>query len=76
MTADQVEGIALKLLNGTAKFIPVTAPLVALIEGILEAVHENGMVTYEMPAAQVQAMAAGMAAARASAITTDRNRRR
>jgi len=78
MTFDvaQVEGIALKLLDGTAKVFPVTAPIVVLIEEILAVADEYGIIPHELPADQVQAMAAGLAALRASAITSDRNRRR
>jgi len=72
----QVEGFAVKLLDGTAKVFPVTAPIVVLIEGILELADEYGIIPHELPAEQVAAMAAGLAALRASAITSDRARRR
>lgn len=72
--AEQVEGIALQLLDGTAKVFPVTAPFVVLIKEILEVADEYGIIPHELPAAQVAAMAAGMAAARASAVTSYRAR--
>ncbi len=74
--AAQVEGFALKLIDGTAKVFPVTAPIMVLIEGIIELADEYGIIPHELPAAQAQAMAAGLAALRASAITSDRARHR
>ncbi len=76
INAADVEGFALKLLDGTAKVFPVTAPIMVLIEGIIELADEYGIIPHELPAAQVQAMAAGLAALRASAITSDRARRK
>jgi hypothetical protein len=76
INAADVEGFALKLIDGTAKVFPVTAPIMVLIKGILEVADEYGIIPHELPAEQVAAMAAGLAALRASAITSDRARRR
>ncbi len=68
----QIEGFAIKLLDGTAKVYPPAAPLVVLIEGILQVADEYGIIPHEMPAAQAREMAAHGAADRASAVTSYR----
>ncbi len=65
----QIEGFAIKLLDGTAKVYPPAAPLIALIEGIVEVADEYGIIPHELPAAQVMEMAAHGAADRASLLT-------
>lgn len=54
---------------GAAIVFPVAAPFVAGIEAIIKAAEDIGIVPHELPAEQAQAIAAGMAAARASAVT-------
>jgi len=48
---------------------------VVLIEGILAVADEYGVIPHELPAEQVAAIAAGMAAARSSAVTTFKARK-
>jgi len=79
MTSEQlstVEGIVVTLANGVAYFYPPAAPLVTAIRGLVEAAEEHGIIPTEVPAAQLREIAAHMAAARASAITSDRARRK
>jgi hypothetical protein len=79
MTNEQlstVEGIVVTLANGVAYFYPPAAPLVTAIRGLIEAAEEHGIIPTELPDGQLAAIAAGMAAARASAITSDRARRK
>jgi len=79
MTSEQlstVEGIVVTLANGAAYLYPPAAPLVTAIRMLLEAAEEHGILPTEVPSEQLAAIAAGMAAARASAITSDRARRK
>ncbi len=62
--------------NGVGVMYPPAAPLIELIEKLITTAEEHGILAVEIPAAQLQAIAAGMAAARASAITSDRARKR
>ncbi len=58
------------VLDGAAVVLPVIAPFVNILERLVEVAQEHGVIMTELPAAQAEAMAAGMAAARASAVTS------
>jgi len=72
MNAADIEGVALKLANGATVLFPGARPFVAVLEMLLEVADEYGIFPHELPAEQAQAIAAGMAAARASAVTSYR----
>jgi len=79
MTHDQlaaIEGIIVTTAKGVSYFYPPATPLVTAIRGLIEAAEEHGIIPTELPEGQLAAIAAGMAAARASAITSDRARRK
>lgn len=71
-----LEGIFIKLANGAAYFYPPAAPIAAALKELVDVAEEHGIVPTELPEGQLREIAAGMAAARASAITSDRARRR
>lgn len=73
---EQVESIVFLLADGAAVAFPAIGPFVAIAEKLLEAADQHGVVPVEISAAQRDAIAAGMAAARASAVTTDRAHRK
>ncbi len=58
------------VLEGAAVVLPVISPFVTILENLIEVAEEHGIIMTELPAEQVAAMAAGMAAARASAVTS------
>jgi len=74
MNAADIEGFALKLADGATVLFPEVAPFVAVLEMLLDVANEYGIVPHELPTEQAQAIAAGMAAARASAVTSYRER--
>lgn len=74
MNAADIEGVALKLANGATVLFPEAAPFVAVLEMLLDVANEYGIVPHELPTEQAQAISAGMAAARASAVTSYRER--
>ena len=74
MNATDIEGIALKLADGATVLFPEAAPFVAVLEMLLDVADEYGIVPHELSVGQAQAIAAGMAAARASAVTSYRER--
>jgi len=71
-----VEGIIVTLESGVALLYPPAAPLVTAIRALVETAEAHGIVPVELPEGQLREIAAGMAAARASAITSDRARRK
>jgi len=73
---DSIEDLVLTLANGAALVYPPAAPLAGAIKALVEAAEKHGIVPVELPEGQLREIAAGMAAARASAITSDRARRR
>ncbi len=58
------------VLEGAAVVLPVIQPFVAILERLVEVAEEHGIIMTELPKAQAEAMASGMAAARASAVTS------
>lgn len=79
MTAAQLEAaesIVVLLANGAALVYPPAAPLGPLLKGLADEANKLGIIPTEIPAAQLSAQAAGRAADRASAITSDRARRK
>jgi len=76
MTNEQIEAIesiTLSLAGGVAVIYPPSAPVVALVKGVLSFWHESGIqlgTPYELSAEQAAAIAAGLAAAKASAVTS------
>ncbi len=72
MTVDDIEGFALKLADGATVLFPEVKPFVAVLEMLLDVADEYGIIPHELSVEQGQAIAAGMAAARASAVTSYR----
>ncbi len=70
MTVDDIEGFALKLANGATVLFPEAKPFIAVLEMLLDVADEYGIIPHELPSEQAEAIAAGMAAARASAVTS------
>jgi len=79
MTHEQLESIesfAVVLSSGAALVYPPAAPIAAAIRKLVEEAEAHGIVPVELPEGQLREIAAGMAAARASAVTSDRARRK
>lgn len=76
MKLEDVESVVLTLAGGVALVYPPAAPIVAALKALVEAAQEHGITPHELSVEQSGAIAAGMAAARASAVTSDRARRR
>ncbi len=76
MTKEQIESIesvALTIIGGAAVIYPPSAPIVSFIKTTLQYFLENGYgfgTPYELSAGQAAAIAAGMAAAKAGAVTS------
>lgn len=73
MTREQIltiQNIAFDLADGTVMFLPAIGPIVTLIEDIFKVAEDNFVTPYQASSQQLAAIAAGMAAARASAIAT------
>ena len=66
---NQVQSIAFMLADGSAVAFPIIAPFVSAIEAIILAAENHGVVPVEMSVEQRNAIAAGMAAAKSSAVT-------
>jgi hypothetical protein len=73
---DQIKSVAFLLADGAAVAFPAIGPFVAIAEKLIEEADRLGIVPHELSAEQVAAIASGMAAARASAITSDREKRK
>jgi len=79
VTREQIEGIesiVITLASGVALAYPPAAPIVAALKGLVEAAEDHGIVPTELSAEQAASIAAGMAAARASAVTAFKMRGR
>jgi len=79
MTSAQLktaESIAVFLADGTAYIYPPAAPIVAAFERLLEEADQHGVIPTQISAEQAREMAAGMAAARASAVTSYKEHRK
>lgn len=72
MDAKTVKSIVFTAADGIAYVYPVAAPLVAVIEKIVNLLDDSGAFPQVLSAEQQTAMIAGMAAARASAVTSYR----
>jgi len=73
ISAARVQSLIFLGADGAAKLIPVLSPWVTIVEGIIKAMEDNGIITLPVPAEVVEKMrqlAAGVAAAEASAVTT------
>lgn len=68
--AKKVQRVVFALADGAAVVFPVAAPFVAIVEQFILAAEAAGLVAEEMSPEQATAMLAGMAAARASAVTS------
>lgn len=72
VSASSIEHLVLLAADGTAVLVPATAPIASLLHRLAVVLEETGVIPAEVPAASVEqlnAVAAGMAAARASAVT-------
>jgi hypothetical protein len=67
---DSIEGFVITLANGAALVYPPAAPLASAIKALVETAEAHGIVPVELPEGQLRDIAAGMAAARASAVTS------
>lgn len=72
MTKDQIDSIkaiAFTLADGVAIVFPVTASVVAIVEKAVNLLEDAGLAPHELTPEQATAVAAGIAAVRASAVT-------
>jgi len=75
MTKEQlesIESIVFKLADGAAVVYPAIGPFVAILEKLLDVANEHGIVPVELSVEQRASIAAGMAAAKASAVMSYR----
>jgi len=75
MTKDQLdaaESIVVTLADGAAVIFPAAGPFVVILEKLLDVANEHGIVPVELSVEQRASIAAGMAAAKASAVTSYR----
>jgi len=70
MDAKQIKSIVFTAADGIAYVYPVAAPLVAVIEKIVNLLDDSGEFPQVLSAEQQTAMISGMAAARSSAVTS------
>jgi len=73
LDAKTVKSIVFTAADGIAYVYPVAAPLVAVIEKIVNLLDDSGAFPQVLSEEQQTAMIAGMAAARASAVTSYRH---
>ena len=67
---DNVQKIGFFMLDGTAVFLPGIQPFVSAIESIFLAAKNHGVIPVEVSQEQLNAIGAGIAAAKASAVTS------
>ena len=66
---DTIQRIAFFMADGTASFIPVIAPIVKELESLVKKARDIGVIPVEIPQAQLDAIASGLAAHDASKAT-------
>lgn len=72
MDASQIQNLIFIGADTVARIYPVAAPIIAMVEDIITKLEAVGIIPIEVKGAspeQLAAMAAGMAAARSSAVT-------
>ena len=77
MTRAQVEtaeSIVVTLADGAAVIFPAVGPFVVILEKLLDTAESHGIVPVELSEEQRASIAAGIAAAKASAVTSYRAR--
>jgi hypothetical protein len=71
---DAAESIVITLANGAAVIFPAVGPFVVILEKLIDTAESHGIVPVELSVEQRASIAAGIAAAKASAVTSYRAR--
>lgn len=73
INAAKVQSLIFIAADGAAKLVPVLAPWVTIVEGIVKVMEDAGVIALPAPpevAERMRELAAGVAAAQASAVTS------